>query len=424
MTQIDAAKAFHIDDLAAPVLSGAQRGARAYAEAHPATLSADAVLDAARHATGLDDFGPEDFLPRLELQLRSVAEDPNGHALGALGLFGDFVRHASSRLRLQRLWRQRPEIMDVALPRPLIIAGLPRSGTTHLVNMIAADRRFRSLALWESQAPVPTDGEPASRDAGDARFARCQAAWETQREMLPLLENMHSMNPEHIHEEIELQCPDFSSYILEWVAHVPRWRDHYLSCDQTPHYAYMRRVLQALSWQRGPERWVLKSPQHLEQLPALHATFPDATVAITHRDPVSVIASAATMLTYGARMRCVRVDAKAIVDYWIDRIERLLRACVRDCDAIPDAQRMDIFFHAFMEDDLATVRNFFALAGVPLADVAERQISDYLTANPRGKRGQILYDLQGDFGVDPDALRRRFAFYFERFPELRVEATR
>ena len=421
MTQVDAASAFRIDDLARPALSDAQRAARAYAEANPATLSADAVLDAARKATGLDDFGPEDFIPRLETQLRSVAEDPNGHPLGALGLFGDFVRHACNRLRLQRLWRQRPEIDALALPRPLIIAGLPRSGTTHLVNMIAADRRFRSLPLWESQAPAPADSEPASRDADDPRFQRCQAAWDAQRRMLPLLESMHPMNPEHIHEEIELQCPDFSSYILEWVANAPRWRDYYLSCDQTPHYRYMRRVLKALSWQHGPDRWVLKSPQHLEQLPALLATFPDATIAITHRDPVSVIASAATMLAYGARMRAWRVDPGAICGYWIDRVERLLRACVRDCDAIPDAQRMDVFFHAFMADDLATARAFLELAGAPLTEAAERQLGGYLAAHPRGKHGQALYDLRGDFGVDPDALRRRFAFYYERFPSVRRE---
>ena len=424
MTQIEAGKALRIGDLRRPALNEAQRRAREYAEAHPPTLSVDAVLDAARRGTGMDDFGPEDFIPRLAVQLRSVAEDANGHALGALGLFGDFVRHASNRLRLQRLWRQHPEIMEQALPKPLIIAGLPRSGTTHLVNLIAADRRFRSLPLWESQAPAPADGEPASRDADDPRFQRCQAAWETQRSMLPLLESMHPMKPEHIHEEIELQCPDFSSYILEWVATVPRWRDYYLSCDQTPHYHYMRRVLQALSWLHGPDRWVLKSPQHLEQLPALLSAFPDATIAITHRDPVSVIASAATMLAYGARMRCKRVDVAGLADYWADRVERLLRACVRDCDRIPGARRMDIFFHAFMEDDMAAVRDFFALSGVSMTETAERQIGDYLAANPRGKHGQILYDLRGDFGVDAEALRRRFAFYYERFPELQREQAR
>ncbi len=421
MTEIDAAKAFRIADLQQPVLSEVQRQAREYAERHPATLSVDAVLDAARNATGLEDFGPEDFIPRLSVQLQSVQEDDNAHALGRLGLFADFVRHASTRLRLQRLWRQHPDILDTALPRPLIIAGLPRSGTTHLVNMIAADRRFRSLPLWESQEPVPVDGEAASRDEHDPRFQRCQAAWDAQRQMLPLLQNMHPMSPQHVHEEIELQCPDFSSYILEWVALAPRWRDYYLACDQTPHYRYMRRALQALSWQHGPDRWVLKSPQHLEQLPVLDAVFPDATVAITHRDPVSVIASAVTMLAYGSRLRCQRIDAAALLDYWTDRVERLLRACVRDRERIPAARSVDIFFDAFMADDLATVRAVCALAGAPLNAAAERQIGDYLAANPRGKHGQVLYSLREDFGADIDALRERFAFYYERFPQLSQE---
>ena len=122
-------------------------------------------------------------------------------------------------------------------------------------------------------------------------------------QMVPLLRAMHHQYPTAIEEEIELQDLDFSSYTLEWLARVPGWRDFYLRLDQHAHYAYLKKVLQVLTFLRGPNRWVLKSPQHLEQIPALLATFPDATFAITHRDPVSVIQSAITMLAYGDRMR-------------------------------------------------------------------------------------------------------------------------
>ena len=83
---------------------------------------------------------------------------------------------------------------------------------------------------------------------------------------MPLIPAMHDMPPEHIHEEIELQELDFATYLLEWLCRPPRWRDHYLALDMRPHYAYLKKVLQALTWLRGPARWVLKSPQHLEQL--------------------------------------------------------------------------------------------------------------------------------------------------------------
>ncbi len=104
-------------------------------------------------------------------------------------------------------------------------------------------------------------------DAGaDPRYRRAEEQWQAMEAMLPYMAAMHPMRPDHIHEELELQLPDFSSYQLEWVARVPGWRDYYLAHDQTPHYQYLKTVLQILQWRRPGERWVLKSPQHLEQL--------------------------------------------------------------------------------------------------------------------------------------------------------------
>jgi hypothetical protein len=178
----------------------------------------------------------------------------------------------------------------------------------------------------------------------------------------------------------------------------------------------MKNVLRALQWMRGPKRWILKSPQHMEQLGPLMDTFPDATVAITHRDPVSVIASTVTMLVYGDRIRRTRVDPPAVAAYWIDRIERLLRACVKDRDRISADHSIDVLFHEFMDDDVAMVRRIYELADLEVSAEAKADLDAYMQANPRGKHGRIVYDLKGDFGVDRDELRERFGFYFERFP--------
>ncbi len=171
-----------------------------------------------------------------------------------------------------------------------------------------------------------------------------------------------------------------------------------------------------MQWLRGPDRWVLKSPQHLEHLPALRSVFPDATLAITHRDPAAVIVSAITMLAYGDRVRRGKVDPGSVAAYWIDRIERLLRACVRDRDAWPASQSIDVLFHEFMSDDLAMVARIYELADLPMTDEAHAQFEAFMAHNPRGKHGRVVYDLQRDFGIDADELRRRFDFYFERFP--------
>lgn len=410
-----------ISDLASPELTPIQMKIMEAAGGMSVEFTEEAVLAAARKATGLSDFGNDDFRERLAIWLQAVDEDELLGPVGRIGVFRDITRYATNRLRFEDLLRRHPEILEIEIERPIIIAGLPRSGTTHLLNLIAADRRLRSLPYWESIEPIPIPGEEPGPDGVDPRLARCRTSYQQQDVMMPLLKNMHDLAPEHVHEEIELQGLDFSSYELEWIATVPRWRDYYLEADQRSSYAYMKNVLRALQWMRGPGRWILKSPQHMEQLGPLMDTFPDATVAITHRDPVSVIASTVTMLVYGDRIRRKRVDPPAVAAYWIDRIERLLRSCVRDRDQIPVERSIDVLFHEFMDDDLAMVRRIYELADLEMTSKAEEDLDAYMLANPRGKHGRIVYDLKGDFGVDRDELRERFGFYFDRFP-IEIEA--
>jgi len=302
------------------------------------------------------------------------------------------------------------------------VVGLPRSGTTHLLNLMGTDTRLRSLPYWESIAPVPDPEDTAAPGEDDPRLVRAREGWAQFDPLLPLLKNMHEMSPEHIHEENELQGPDFSNYNIEWVSRPYRWRDHYLATDQTPHYRYMKKVLQVLTWLRGPNRWVLKSPQHLENLRPLIDTFPDATVVMTHRDPVAVIQSAITMIAYGDRVRRKRIEPEKTAAYWIERVGHLLRCCVRDHDTLPAAQKLDVMFHETNADSYSVVQRIYERAGLELDETTRHRFDRFLADNPRGKYGQILYDLKGDFGIDPEVLRERFQFYYERFP-VRVEVT-
>ncbi|MGA9911152.1 MAG: sulfotransferase [Paraburkholderia sp.] len=402
-----------IADLGAPRLTDIQR--QAIASAPPVVMSEGAVLAAARHHTGLSDFGADDFRERLGIWLKSFDEDKDLGPLGRAGLFGDAVRYASARLRFEDLVKRYPEIRTVAIDRPIIIAGLPRSGTTHLVNILAADPRLRSMQLWETMEPIPATKEKIVTGEVDPRFVRTREMWGGFETMLPLMPAMHEMAPDHVHEDIALQGLDFSSYLPEWQSRAHRWRDYYYGHDQTPHYAYGRRVLQALTWLKGPDRWVLKSPPHMENLLPLITTYSDATVVITHRDPVAVIQSAITMLAYGDRIRRSTIDLKGLANYWIDRVEHLLRACVRDRDALPASQSLDVLFDDYMADQETVITRVYKMAGLPLTREAKARIHAYLSANPRGKHGRVLYDLKGDFGVDVAALRERFGFYYERF---------
>lgn len=403
-----------IDDLAAPVLSEVQRAAVAAAEAHPVELRTDAVLEVARRRTGLDDFGDDDFVERLALWLADVDADPTRTALGRAMVFRMCARYATGRLKVHDLLQRHPEIHDERIDAPLVVVGLPRSGTTHLVNLLASDPRLRSMPLWESYEPVDPRRERVPAPEDDRRD-RTLKEWESGKSLLPLTQLLHPMEPDHVHEECELQGMDFGGYMLEWVARVPRWRDRYLAEDQTPRYEYMRDVLKVLQWQRGPRRWVLKSPQHLEQLSPLMSVFPDATVVMTHRDPLSVIQSAATMIAYSARIAHTTVDAGAIFEYWVSRIEQMLRASLRDRHLLPADRTVDVFFTDFMGDQLGTVERIYQAHGLPFDD--QRPIAEeYLARHPRGKDGQVVYDIRRDFGADPELVRKRFEFYQDAFP--------
>ena len=397
-----------ITDLAVPVLSEIQRsivGIDVSVE-----LTEDAVLAAAVENTGLDDFGPDDFRARLRSWLAEIDADEGLLPATRMSHFNTCVRYMTARLRVLDLLRRHPEIHEIEIEAPLIVVGLPRSGTTHLLNLISSDTRWRSLPLWECYEPVPVPGEQP-----DGRFARCDAQWQASRTVLPLMAAMHPMEPGHIHEEIDLQGLNCAGYTIEWMARMPRWRDDYLAHDQTEHYEFLKTCLKVLQWQRGPDRWVLKSPQHLEQLGPLLSVFPDATIALTLRDPVSVVQSAATMLCYGARIQRRDIDPAFYLEHWTDRIERLLRASVRDLRRIPDGQRIDVPFHEFMAGDVAMVERIYKVAGMPMTREARAQIDAHMATHQRDRYGRVAYDLRADFGADPADVRKHFDFYFDAF---------
>lgn len=414
-----------ITDLAQPLRTEMQRSALAYAETLEIELTSQSILHEASQATGLDDFGSLDFVARLELLCDEWGSDTNLVNLGRLSLRNKLLQHAKSRLLIQDVLSRHPEIHAVEVQAPIIVAGLPRSGTTHLLNLMAADSRLRALPLWESYEPIPLPGEAPLENGVDPRYQRCEDTWQMMQALSPLLAVMHPMSPDHIHEELELMGPNFSSYNYEWLSVSPRWRDHYYACDQTPHYDYMKTVLKILTWQDGDAsgkktRWVLKCPQHLEQLDVLQKVFPDATIAITHRDPVSVIQSAATMLAYGQRINRKQVDLEGLMSYWTDRVIHLLRACVRDHGSLSAERSIDVLFHEFMADDVGMVGKIYAKADLEMTALAHSELQTFVDEHKRGKNGRVIYNLRDDFGVEPEQLRALFDFYVTRFP-VKVE---
>ncbi len=281
-----------LDDLAEPRFSPDAQQIRDMM----AALAADCPLDAdALHAraiadTGLDDFGSDDYRERLDVYLAALHEIDGMHAPGIVNFFGQLSQWLKNRLLLTDLLTRHPEVHDIELLPPVVIAGLPRTGTTHLHNLLgaAADASGHcrtGRASNRSSCPPRLGIEP------DPRAARMDVAVAVMNTLMPHFALMHEMTTEHVHEEIQLLANDFSTMFMETLAYVPRWTDYYLAHDQTSTYEYLATQLKALQFLRGGGRWLLKSPQHLEQLPVLDKVFPGVAVVCTHRDPVPVAIS-------------------------------------------------------------------------------------------------------------------------------------
>jgi hypothetical protein len=402
----------HLDDLAVPRFSPDidQIYDLMATMASECPLDADVLHAKAAAETGLSDFGPEDYRERLEVYLAALRDIDGLHGAGIVNFHAQALQLLKNRLLLNDQLARHPEIREIELLPPVVIAGLPRTGTTHLHNLLAAGPTFRTIPYWESVEPFPLPAELGIEP--DPRKARMDVAVEFMNAAMPHFPLMHEMTTEHVHEEIQLLANDVSTMLFETLAHVPRWRDYYLAHDQTSSYEHLQ--LKALQFLRGGRRWLLKSPQHLEQLPVLDAVFPGVVVVCTHRDPVPVVLSMLAMLTYTARMHRSPVPVQEIAASWCDRLELMLNALVKDRDRLPPERSIDVRFDEFMADEWGTVERIYELAGEPLTDAARAAMVDYLDNHQRGRLGTIVTSAEM-FGLDEHDLPSRFTRYRERF---------
>ncbi len=408
---------YEITDFAKPRLPWPIRAANSLAT--PALprltrLDEEGLLATASRRTGLRDFGDASFREPLRVLVGALRGQAELSPLGAVMARQFLVQLLCTRLRAEEIIRRHPQILHQPVRAPIFIIGLPRTGTTHLHNLVSRHPALRSLPYWESLDPVPADAAPGTDTSTDPRRRRCEVALRLQHYVMPRFAAMHEMTAEAPHEEIQLLAIDFSTMLFETMYQASSYRDWYKSHEQTPAYRYLKRMLQILQWLRGPNRWLLKSPQHLEQLGPLLAVFPDAVIVQTHRDPLRVLASLCTMTAYGLRMQTRRIDPQATGRYWSDRLDDLLRGSVEGRARIPAGQVLDVRFDEFMSDDVAMATRVLEFASLETNREARERIEQWMDANPRGKHGAVRYRLE-TFGLDPQERRAALRFYQEFF---------
>jgi hypothetical protein len=377
-------------------------------------LDPDGLLAAARRTTGLDDFGDPRFRDALERLTDAFEREAALTTLGRLIARRDLVRVLENRLRIVDAHRRHPEIAAGPVRRPLFILGLPRTGTTILHELLAQDPRNRVVMTWEAMHPWPPPERPTYDT--DPRIAAVDRHFAGIDRLLPGFKAMHPMGATLPQECVALTCHDFASMLFSTSHRVTRYQAWLDSTDLGWVYASHRRQLQYLQWRCPAERWVLKSPGHLWALDALLGEYPDAVIVQTHRDPLRVVASLASLVATLRSLASDAIDRHAIGAEWTALLARGLERtmAVRAAARLDPSRVLDVQFADFIRDEIGVVRRLYAHFGWSFTAEAETRMRRFLAANPKDKHGAHRYTLAAA-GLDPAVERRRYAAYQERF---------
>ncbi|MBV6416441.1 MAG: hypothetical protein CMLOHMNK_01002 [Steroidobacteraceae bacterium] len=387
------------------------------------TLDMQTLLAEARaRSGGLEDFGDDSFRPALAVLLQALDTEGGLSESGRERLRSRIIERLQNRLGLEDYFRRHPEIDDEVVDDPVVIVGLPRTGTTLLQRILGCDARLHPMLYWETRYPVPlSDPVPPGPDP---RIALARAEVEAMLAANPALLSIHPWDAEASDEEGMLIEHSFHGY-FDAYADMPGYSGWLWRADHVPAYRHLQRMLKFIQWQkrrRGSEaqRWVLKAPHHLRQIEVLLAVFPGAQVIQTHRDPLETVPSSGSFI-YNLRkvyMRDpdpARAGQQRCADY-----ARGMRKTMEYRDRNPSAPFLDVWFADTVSRPLAVVEEVYRFAGLGLPADVEARMQQHLEHNRREKRPLHHYS-SGEFGLSEEQIRRDFAAYRARYIEPRAE---
>jgi len=387
-------------------------------------LELDLLLAEARARQGLPDGGVADFchaefdadrfVDALGRVLAALEEEAELTPIGRWLTRRFLLRLLEVRLQLMATLRADPGVRDEPIEAPLFVAGAPRTGTTILHAMLAADPAHRVPLGWELLRPVPPPGP--SDSSNDPRVELADRELVLPQTVVSGLLAIHVYGGRRPKECLSAMSFAFLSEEFTARYHVPSYESWLARTDMTPAYAMHRLVLQVLQRRSGPAAWVLKSPVHLHSLPTLFDVYPDARVAVTHRDPLTMLASLTSLI---ATLRWAHSDsvdyhgiARAHAERYVTSLGRL--APWTEAAQLPPAQLHHSRYQDFLDDPLAVMAALYARFGRPFDAGARTRVSEALAARPAAEHGEHDYSFD-DLGLDRAALRARFRGYQERF---------
>lgn len=372
-----------------------------------------ALFAAASKATGLDDFGDEaEYRPGLRTLLQAIDDEVPLSAAGGQFAFGVLLGPLISRLYAYEGWRRRPDCLLRPVVAPVVIIGLPRTGTTALHHLLSLDPQFQGPEMWLIDAPMPRP--PRETWAGNPAHQQCVAVIQGLLSAAPGFAVAHPRDADLIDECLDILKHCYTSNAWGTYFPVPAYDAWWPTQDHGPQYRYLRRVLQLIGADER-RRWLLKDPTTIMHLPVLQETFPDASLIVTHRDPAEVIPSVASLIRiFQSLLLGDRLDAHRLAErelaVWSQAANLLARSDTT-------GRRVDVHMRKFQADSLGVVRDIYKRLGLHLSIQAESAMRAELERARSQPRPEHRYSL-ADFGLDASVIRERFAPYIERFKVL------
>lgn len=374
-------------------------------------LDAGAMVDAAREATDLEDFGGTEWREGLDRLVDALNREGALNEMGTEILGSRLGMLLANRLRVVAERKAHPAIADEVVEGPLCIIGLPRTGTTALSNLLAADPQIRSIRTWESSAPVPPP-ESATQST-DPRIEETERGLEMMHTFFPKMRSLHFTTATGPTECQDLLGMDFRTEHFNGMARVPSYSAWVRTCDLSSTYRFHRQVLQLLQWHCPPRYWHVKTPVHMLALDDLRAVYPGSTFVWTHRDPAAVLGSVCSLIAYTRSWVSDEGDPVELgreqLELWAEAIRRALAFRSRlgeECFA-------DVEFDELQEDPVDAVGRVYERLGLDFAPARE-PVEAWARAHPPREHGAHEFRLD-EFGLDPDRVRGEFREYLDRF---------
>lgn len=379
-------------------------------------LKADELMQAAIRQVGSDDFGGNDFLVALEQLCAALEQEANLNAIGRSIAKTSLLNLLVRRLQITDYRRQHPEVAQQRIRQPLFIAGMPRTGTTILYELLAQDPEHRFPISWEVEHPIPPAQE--SQLYSDPRIALVDKQFAQVDKLVPGFKAMHEVGATLPQECVAILAAHFMSEQFIVSYNIPSYRQWLMAQDFNGAYQWHRQCLQHMQSGFGADkRWLLKTPPHIGYLETILAVYPDAKIIQTHRDPMQVLASLSSLTCSLRSLASDQIDPVAVgreeLATWAEFLERAMRSRERLAEQ-HSHQFFDIQFEDMLKRPLAVIESLYRYFDFEFSPQLKSRMQTYLDNRPRDKHGQHVYSA-ADYGLDPENDSALFKDYLARY---------